>query len=190
MLGRSKLDRKRSAPCRCRRWTISSRVRMSAVAVSAMRGTCGNSSASWPSCRYSGRKSWPHCDTQWASSMANNEISRSRRKSSMRGCTRRSGARYSIFTSPRRRRPARSRCCSGVSVEFSAAAGTPSSSSVATWSSISAISGETTTVKPGRSSPGTWKHNDLPPPVGISTRASPPLATQSMIAAWRPRKLS
>ena len=27
-----------------------------------MRGTCGNSSASWPSCRYSGRKSWPHCE--------------------------------------------------------------------------------------------------------------------------------
>ncbi len=33
------LERKRSASCRCRRWAISSRVRMSAVAVRAMRGT-------------------------------------------------------------------------------------------------------------------------------------------------------
>jgi hypothetical protein len=78
----------------------------------------------------------------------------------------------------------------GTEGEFSAAAATPSSSRVATWSSINAISGDTTTVRPGRSSAGTWKHSDLPPPVGISTRASPPLATHSMIAAWRPRKLS
>ena len=49
-----------------------------------------------------------------------------------------------------------SRCCSGLRVEFSATAGTPSSSRVATWSSISAISGDTTTVRPSRSSAGTW----------------------------------
>ena len=35
-------------------------------------------------------------------------------------------------------------------VEFSATAGTPSSSRVATWSSISAISGDTTTVRPSQ----------------------------------------
>src|SRR5690554_7568826 len=71
MLGRSKPEMKRLACSRRSRWAISSRVRSSAVAVSAMRGTPGNSSASCPSCRYSGRKSCPHWDTQWASSMAN-----------------------------------------------------------------------------------------------------------------------
>ena len=47
------------------------RVGASAVAVSAMRGTCGQRSCSTSSSRYSGRKSWPHCDTQCASSIAN-----------------------------------------------------------------------------------------------------------------------
>lgn len=37
------------------------------VAVRARRGTPGNSSSSKASCRYSGRKSCPHCETQWAS---------------------------------------------------------------------------------------------------------------------------
>ena len=50
----------------------------------------------------------------------------------------------------------------------------PSSFRAATWSCISAISGDTTTAQPSRSSAGIWKHSDLPPPVGISTSASPP----------------
>ena len=50
---------------------ISARVSSSAVAVSAMRGTPGNRSCSTESWMYSGRKSWPHCETQCASSMAN-----------------------------------------------------------------------------------------------------------------------
>ena len=49
---------------------MSLRVGPSAVAVSAMRGTSGKRSCSTESCRYSGRKSWPHCETQCASSMA------------------------------------------------------------------------------------------------------------------------
>jgi hypothetical protein len=53
---------------------ISARCRGSAVAVSAMRGTSGKRSCSTESWRYSGRKSWPHCDTQCASSMANSAI--------------------------------------------------------------------------------------------------------------------
>ncbi|MCY1178667.1 hypothetical protein D3C81_1850310 [compost metagenome] len=114
--------------------------------------------------------------------MANRAISRPRRKSSMRGCTRRSGARYSILTSPLRIFTARLRCCSALNVEFRAAAATPSSSRVATWSSIKAINGETTTARPSRNKAGTWKHRDLPPPVGISTSASPPLATRSIMA--------
>lgn len=32
--------------------------------------TCGNASFSWPNDLYADLKSWPHCDTQWASSIA------------------------------------------------------------------------------------------------------------------------
>ena len=48
----------------------------SAVAVSAMRGTSGKRSAITDRPIYSGRKSWPHCDTQCASSIANSAILR------------------------------------------------------------------------------------------------------------------
>ena len=60
-------------PSRPSRAAISRRVGGSAVAVSAIRGTWRQRSrnASW---RYSGRKSWPHCDTQCASSIANSAI--------------------------------------------------------------------------------------------------------------------
>ena len=53
------------------REAISRRVGRSAVAVSAIRGTSGQRSWSTASSRYSGRKSWPHCETQCASSIAN-----------------------------------------------------------------------------------------------------------------------
>ena len=52
------------------RATISARVGSVAVAVSAMRGTPGNHCLSTFKPRYSARKSWPHCDTQCASSIA------------------------------------------------------------------------------------------------------------------------
>ena len=74
MLGRSKELTKWRASCRSRRSAISRWVGGSAVAVSAIRGICGQRSCSTVSWRYSGRKSWPHCDTQWASSMANRAI--------------------------------------------------------------------------------------------------------------------
>ena len=75
MFGRSKLATKRCACSSFSSLTISSRVRSSAVAVSAMRGTFGKRSASTFSWRYSGRKSCPHCETQCASSMANSDSS-------------------------------------------------------------------------------------------------------------------
>jgi hypothetical protein len=56
------------------------------------------------------------------------------------------------------------------------AAGTPHSVSASTWSFISEISGEITTASPGETMAGTWKHTDLPPPVGRTTITSrPPL---------------
>ena len=51
--------------------------------------------------------------------------------------------------------------------EVSAPASTPAALSARTWSRISAISGEMTTVTPSRHRAGSWKHSDLPPPVGM-----------------------
>ena len=48
-------------------------------------------------------------------------------------------------------------------------------------------SGETTSAVPARSSAGSWKHSDLPPPVGMRTSASPPPATCETISCWAPR---
>src|ERR1700679_1303406 len=42
----------------------------------------------------------------------------------------------------------------------------------AAWSCISAIRGETTTAVVPEIPAGSWYHNDLPPPVGITTQAS------------------
>ena len=75
-----------------RRSTISSRVAASAVAVSAMRGTSGSARAAATAGRYSGRKSWPHCETQCASSMANSAMRARSSSSRQRGVSRRSGA--------------------------------------------------------------------------------------------------
>ena len=72
--GRSKLATKLGAPASPRRSTISCRVASSAVAVSAIRGTPGKRSVSCDRPIYSGRKSWPHCDTQCASSIANSAM--------------------------------------------------------------------------------------------------------------------
>ena len=92
--------------------------------------------------------------------------------------------------SPLRMRRSSALASADDSVEFSAAARTPSSSSAATWSAISAISGETTIPTPGRTSAGIWYVSDFPPPVGISTSASPPATTCSITSRWKPRKLS
>ena len=70
-LGRWKLETNTSASRIRRAVRMSLRVRGSAVAVSAMRGTPGNRSATRASSRNSGRNSWPHCETQCASSIAN-----------------------------------------------------------------------------------------------------------------------
>ncbi len=74
--------------------------------------------------------------------------------------------------------------------EVSAPASTPAARKERTWSRISAISGETTTVSPSRSSAGSWKHSDFPPPVGITASTSRPSATAVTISSWPGRKAS
>ena len=129
--------------------TISARVCGSAVAVSAMRGTPGKRSCSSDSCRYSGRKSWPHCDTQCASSMANSAMRARSSSSRQRGVDAAARARRRAGRARRRAARARPRAAAPASsVELRNAARTPSCCSAATWSCISAISGETTTPVP------------------------------------------
>ena len=73
--------------------TMSLRVGASAVAVKA--SVCSRPPicrATLPSVRYSGRKSWPHCETQCASSMAIIETSLSASISTVSGRASRSGA--------------------------------------------------------------------------------------------------
>ena len=78
------------------------------------------------------------------------------RKRKKRSETIRSGATYSSFRLPSRMSSARSRTvCGGVPL-CTAAACTPTARSAATWSSISAISGDTTTAVPSRNSAGIW----------------------------------
>ena len=62
-----------------------------------MRGTPGKRSCNTVSARYSGRKSWPHCETQCASSMAN------RARSGSSCCRRSSRFRKSVRQQPFRR---------------------------------------------------------------------------------------
>ena len=101
MFGRSKELTNCRASSSARRSTISRRVGASAVAVSAMRGTSGQRSCSSVSWRYSGRKSWPHCETQCASSMANSAMRARSSSDRNRGVSSRSGATYSRSSSPR-----------------------------------------------------------------------------------------
>ncbi len=89
--GRAKESTKTAASC-IRSWAaMSARVRASAVAVTASRGTCGNTSANRPRLRYSGRKSWPHWLTQCASSTATTASLAWDSRSSIQGCISPSG---------------------------------------------------------------------------------------------------
>ena len=157
MLGRSKPETNTRPPSRRSFSTISSRVRSSAVAVQASRGTPAKRSASTASCRYSGRKSCPHWETQWASSIATSDrppVARASR-SRVRSCNSRSGATYSRSSSPRATCASTRRMSStqgGVEERRAHA----QQRRAATWSCISAMSGETTTPRPGRSRAGIW----------------------------------
>ena len=109
-------------------------------------------SCSSDSCRYSGRKSWPHCDTQCASSMAKSAI-RARRED--RGSAGRPAARARRTACPARREQcapsARDALHPAWIEKRRAHAGCVSA---ATWSCINAISGDTTIPVPGAPATG------------------------------------
>ena len=58
-----------------------------------------------------------------------------------------------------------------------AAAEMPRARNASTWFFMSAMSGDSTTVVPGRSSAGSWKQSDFPEPVGITATRSRPSST-------------
>ena len=66
----------------------------------------------------------------------------------------------------------------------------PRRAAPATWSSMSEMSGETTSVARGCSSAGIWKQTDLPKPVGSTARVSRPLSTASTTRDCAGRKSS
>ena len=188
-LGRSNELIKVSAFCRRNCSIMSDRVILSAVAVSAIMGTSGNSSCRLPNWLYSGLKSWPHCEIQCASSIAKRETF------SMvfihpNSVMSRSGEMYSSFISPRRHLSVICRLAISSFALFSASAAIPLATSVSTWSFISEMSGETTMAVPSIIKAGIWKQMDFPPPVGMSTSASLCCSTWLMISSCKGRKES
>ena len=163
---------------------MSSRVMRSAVAVSAITGMLGKRCLRVPSWVYSGRKSCPHCEMQCASSTANMQMrsvmlldQRSISLSSF------SGEMYSSLTLPCMSSSRVWRFSVSLFSLFSARAGTPFCCKASIWSFINANRGEMTMTNPSSLiRPGIWKHNDLPPPVGMSTMLSPPSSAWSMIS--------
>lgn len=74
--------------------------------------------------------------------------------------------------------------------EFSSVAGTPLAVRASTWSFMSAIRGDTTSVTPSRTSAGSWKQSDFPAPVGKIATTSLPASETSMISCCNGRKTS
>ena len=132
---------------------ISSRTTGVAVAVQASTRGGGSSASSSPICRYSGRKSWPHSLMQWASSIATSGGASSREQRAEAGVGEPLGRDVDELVAPRRRMRAQR---AGASRRRRASRRgtwprTPRASSACTWSCISAISGEMTSVVPGSS---------------------------------------
>ena len=92
MLGRSKPSTNCSTSPPNSFSAMSSRVTSSAVAVSAATGTPGKRSLIRHSSSYSGRNAGPHCEMQWASSMAKSVTGSRASDASMRPVISRSGA--------------------------------------------------------------------------------------------------
>jgi hypothetical protein len=132
--------------------------RTSAVAVAVRAMVTGQSHCSRTSPRrlYSGRKSCPQEETQWASSTTKSDglsLGISAEKSPAKN---RSGATYSKPSNPASISSMTRRRWAAESVLFKTVAGIPSSRSCCTWSSIRLISGETTTTSPFLRTAGSW----------------------------------
>jgi len=127
-----------------------------AVAVNPRIGGRPSTFAARRNPRYDGRKSWPHCDTQCASSTQNNENFTPASASCVAGVFTDSGVIITMRTLPSRTAARSAARSFAVRVESMRTIGTPAALSLPYWSSISASSGDTTSVGPSITSAGTW----------------------------------
>jgi hypothetical protein len=131
------------------------RVGASAVAVSAMRGTCGQRSCSRLSWRYSGGSRGPtatrSAPRRWRTARC--ALLEQRQEARREQAFGRDVEQVVVAVEQAALDRA---ACRAASEELRKAARTPSCCSASTWSCISAISGDTTMPVPRRSSAGTW----------------------------------
>ena len=119
-----------------------------AVAVRPRIGGRPSTSAARRSPRYDGRKSWPHCDTQCASSTQNSENFTPASASCTVGVLTDSGVIITSLILPSRTAARSAARSFAVRVESMRTTATPAAFSLRNWSSISASSGDTTRVGP------------------------------------------
>src|SRR5512138_3137860 len=166
---------------------MSSRTRGVAVAVSASRRGRPSDSATSRSPRYAGRKSWPHCETQWASSTANSETCAPAMALRNEADTALSGVTSASFVLPSASRASAAVRSFPLSDESMRSTATPSERSFSVWSRMSARSGDTTSVVPGSTCEVSWYVSDLPLPVGMTASTSRP-ARMERITCSCPRR--
>ena len=127
-----------------------------AVAVSARSDGAPSSRKALPISRKAGRKSWPHCEMQCASSITSIDGGRSANRAVKSRSVSRSGVVKTIFASPLRIAASAAAISSAATALFNCTAARPRPRSLSHWSFISAISGDTTRVAPGSSTAGSW----------------------------------
>ena len=135
---------------------MSCRTRLVALAVKAAMGLPGKFWRSELSWRYSGRNSCPHSEMQWASSMAKNASGTRRSQAIVSGARQPLGREVEQAEGALRRGAHHSALLLGRLGAIEKAAGMPMSPSCATWSCMSAMSGEITTTVCPSASAGNW----------------------------------
>ena len=164
---------------------ISARVGASAVAVTPIVWTPPSASATSRSRKYSGRKSWPHCETQCASSIARRSIETSLKAA--RTSSRKSlPAQYREGCSERSRRP-RATLPTLVDVGGGIEA-RRLDAKLAQLRRPDRASARSAARRPGsgrsRTIAGSWKQSDLPLPVGITASTSLPSSVAARTSSW------
>ncbi len=154
-----------------------------AVAVRARTGGRPRSSTASPRVRNSGRKSWPHWLTQWASSTTNRSTAPPLSRVRKSGSAMRSGVVKTNATRPEAMACSASWHWAAGTALFTWATRTPRRPRWSAWSFMSAMSGLTTTVVPSISRAGNWKQRLLPDPVGMTTSVSRPSRTDCTASA-------
>ena len=127
-----------------------------AVAVSASSVGLPNEGSALPISRKAGRKSWPHCEMQCASSMTTREGGRAANSATNAGSASRSGVVKTMVALPSTIAAFAAAVSSALMELLSCTAAMPCSRSLSHWSFINAINGETTRVGQGNNVAGSW----------------------------------